>query len=90
MKLRVLIATAVLTGHSASTHAIDFYVAQDGSDTNSGLTRASAKATIAAGYALLEHNAAATVGARLILGDGRFAAAPCRDQHVREKSRRFS
>jgi hypothetical protein len=72
MKLRVLIATAVLTGLAASTHAIDFYVAKDGDDTNSGLTRAEAKATIEAGYYCLTNDAAATVGDRLVLCDGEW------------------
>ncbi len=70
MKLRAILAAAVLSGLASSSFALDFYVAQDGSDTNSGLTRAQAKATIAAGYACLTADAASTVGARLILGDG--------------------
>lgn len=59
---------------ASSALAYDVYVAKDGNDNNSGLTRAEAKATIAAGYAVLEGNAAATVGARLILGDGEWTS----------------
>ena len=54
--------------------AYDVFVAKDGDDNNSGLTRAEAKATISAGYALLEGNAAATVCGRLILGDGEWTS----------------
>ena len=54
--------------------AYDVFVAKDGDDNNSGLTRAEAKETITAGYALLEANAAATVGGRLILGDGEWTS----------------
>ena len=59
---------------ASSALAYDVYVAKDGDDNNSGLTRAEAKATIAAGYAVLEGNAAVTVGARLILGDGEWTS----------------
>ena len=60
---------------ASSALALDVYVAKDGDDANSGLTRAEAKSTIAAGYALLEDNAAATVGGRLVLGDGTWTSA---------------
>ena len=59
---------------ASSALALDVYVAKDGDDNNSGFTRAEAKATIAAGYALLEDNAAATVGGRRVLGDGTWTS----------------
>ena len=57
---------------AAAKASADFYVAKDGDDANSGLTRAEAKATIGAGYYCLTNDAAATVGARLVLGDGEW------------------
>ena len=76
MKYTVQSATsflvALLSGLAVSSHAADFYVAKDGDDTRSGLTRAEAKATLEAGYACLTNDAAATVGARLVLGDGEW------------------
>ena len=59
---------------ASSALALDVYVAKDGDDNNSGFTRAEAKATIAAGYVLLVDNAAATVGGRLVLGDGTWTS----------------
>ena len=54
--------------------AVDWYVAKDGDDANSGLTRAEAKATIGAAYACLTNFPAMTVGDRLILCDGEWTS----------------
>ncbi len=67
------ILLAILATFTATAAAsVDFYVAKDGDDSRSGCTRAEAKATIQAGYACLTNDASATVGARLVLGDGEW------------------
>ena len=50
-----------------ATEPRTYYVAKDGNDANSGLTRAEAKATIAAGYALLSD-----YDETLVVGDGEW------------------
>ncbi len=66
----LLCALSIATATVAS--AADWYVAKDGDDANSGTSRAQAKATLEAGYYCLTNDAAATVGDRLILGDGEW------------------
>ena len=57
---------------AASAGAADWFVAKDGDDANSGASRDQAKATIAAGYACLANDPSATVGDRLVVGDGEW------------------
>ena len=57
----------------AAFAATDVYVAKDGDDANDGLTRATAKATIPAGYAVLTNGTPdVTYGNRLVIGDGEW------------------
>ncbi len=49
MKSPLLVSSFLIAASVATALATDFYVAKDGDDANSGLTRAQAKATITAG-----------------------------------------
>ena len=69
--MKTLTFLSALVAATAAT-AADWYVAKDGDDANSGATRAQAKATITAGYYALTNNPAATVGDRLVIGDGEW------------------
>ncbi len=69
--VKTITLLSTLLAATAAT-AADWYVAKDGNDANTGATRAQAKATLEAGYYCLTNDASATVGDRLILGDGEW------------------
>lgn len=66
-------ALTVVLSASAASAATTYYVATDGDDANNGLTRATAKATLAAGYtAMTNGTPETTYGNVLVLGDGEW------------------
>ena len=74
--MRKLLRALLLFASAGAFAATDVYVAKDGDDTNDGLTPATAKATIPAGYAVLTNGTPeATYGNRLIVGDGEWTSA---------------
>ena len=73
--MRKLLCALLPFASAAAFAATDVYVAKDGDDANDGLTRATAKATIPAGYAVLTNGTPeVTYGNRLIVGDGEWTS----------------
>ena len=76
--MRKLLCALLPFASTAAFAATDIYVAADGDDANDGLSRATAKATIPAGYAVLTNGTPdVTYGNRLVVGEGTFDLPTC-------------